>query len=121
MPIVGYKKQFKNIPFLKDDMFTINFQLKHKKNGSLTFDKNKPFDSGDYHLLIDKVFEEFTEKKYKNYDNGIMLLSICKYLVDCIPDIYCITHEDKNSVDIYYTNEIIESYNNYVDYIKENK
>ena len=121
MPIIGYKKQFDKIPFLKDDIFTINFNLKYHKNGSLEFENanDKYFDCGNYHLLIDKVFDNFDMNTYKQYDNGIMILSICKYLVDNISNIYSIVHEDKATIDTYYKEEVIESYNNYNEYRKK--
>ena len=112
MPIIGYKQQFKNIEFLKNKIFTINFKLKYNEYGSLEFDnqENSYFDSGDYRILIEKTFDEFNEQKLKEYDNGIQILSICKYLVDNIPNIYKITYESNSSIDTYYKDEIIKDY-----------
>ena len=112
MPIIGYKQQFKNIEFLKNEVFTINFKLKYNEYGSLEFDdkENSYFDSGDYRILIEKAFDEFNEQKLKEYDNGIQILSICKYLVDNIPNIYKITYESNSSIDTYYKEEIINDY-----------
>ena len=123
MPIIGYKKQFNKIPSLKEETFTINFNLKYCKNGSLVFDNknNKYFDCGDYNNLIDRVFDGFDLEVYNKYDNGIMILSICKYLVDNIPNIYSIIHEEKRMIDTYFKDEIIKSYNNYNDYKKNKK
>ena len=117
MPIIGYKQQFKNIDFLKDEIFTINFKLKYTEYGGLEFDnqENPYFDSGDYRILIEKTFDNFTKEKFKEYDNGIQILSICKYLVDKIPNIYSVTYESKSNIDTYYKDEIIN------DYLKINK
>ena len=112
MPIIGYKQQFKNIEFLKNEVFTINFKLKYNEYGALEFDdkENPYFDSGDYRNIIEKTFDEFNGQKLKEYDNGIQILSICKYLVDNIPNIYKITYESNSSIDTYYKEEIIEDY-----------
>lgn len=112
MPIIGYKQRFKNIDYLKDMEFIIKFKLKYTENGVLKFDnqENIYFDSGDYRILIEKVFDNFNEKKLREYDNGVLMLSICKYLVDNIPNIYKITYESNSSIDTYYKDEIIEDY-----------
>ena len=112
MPILGYKKNFKNIKTLSNDLFIINFNLKYTKSGSLSIkDKNiKYFDVGDFHYLIDKVFDDFDEKTLKEYDNGIYILSICKYLIDKIPGIYSIVYETNNMIDTYYKDEILKDY-----------
>ena len=117
MPIIGYKQQFKNIDFLKNQTFTINFKLKYKEHGVLEFDnqENSYFDFGDYRIIIEKTFNNFTKEKLKEYDNGILILSICKYLVDNIPNIYNITYESNSTIDTYYKDEIIN------DYLKINK
>ena len=113
MPIISYKNSFKNIESLKKCIFTISFDLQYNKYGFLDFknENNKYFDVGDYRILIEKVFEEFSEEIFTKYDNGIYILSICKYLVDKIPNIYTITYEENNMVDIYYKDEIINAYN----------
>jgi len=112
MPTIGFKQQFKNIDFLKNEVFTINFKLKYSEYGSLEFDdkENSYFDSGDYRILIEKTFNNFNIQKLEEYDNGIQILSICKYLVDNIPNIYSITYETKACIDTYYKDEIINDY-----------
>ena len=112
MPIIGYKQQFKNIPSLKNVTFTINFKLKYTEYGALEFDnkENPYFDCGDHRILIEKTFDNFNIEKLKEYDNGIQILSICKYLVDTIPNIYQVIYESKSSIDTYYKDEIIEDY-----------
>lgn len=112
MPIIGYKQQFKNIEFLKNEIFTINFKLKYTEYGALEFDnkENPYFDSGDFRIIIEKIFNDFNTQKLKEYDNGIQILSICKYLVDNVPNIYSITYESKSSIDTYYKDEIINDY-----------
>lgn len=118
MPIIGYKKQFKNIDSIKNDTFTINFKLKYTDIGSLKIEneENDYFDVGDFNILLDKVFNNFTKDKLKEYDNGIYILSICKYIVDNVPNLYSISYEDKGMIDTYYKDEIINDYNK----IKEN-
>jgi len=61
MPIIGYKKQFKNIKSISNDIFTINFDLKYTENCSLRINDEKEsyFDIGDFRILIDKVFDKF--------------------------------------------------------------
>ena len=112
MPIIGYRQQFKNIEFLKNEIFTINFKLKYTEYGALEFDnkENPYFDSGDFRIIIEKIFNDFNTQKLKEYDNGIQILSICKYLVDNVPNIYSITYESKSSIDTYYKDEIINDY-----------
>lgn len=112
MPIIGYKQKFKNISFLRDETFTIKFKLKYNEYGTLEFDdkENPYFDSVDFRNIIEKTFDEFNEQKLKEYDNGIQILSICKYLVDNIPNIYKITYESNSSIDTYYKDEIIKDY-----------
>lgn len=113
MPMLGYKRKFKNIDSLKDDTFIINFKLKYSVNGALNIDNEEEtsFDVGDYHILIDDVFDKFDHDTFKKYDNGIYLLSICKYLVDNIPNVYSIGHESDNMIDNYLKEDIIDDYN----------
>lgn len=113
MPELGFKRQFKNIKGLENKTFIINFKLDYNKQGSLKFhnDYNKHFDVGDYDILLDKVFDDFTESQFNNYDNGIFLLSVCKYIVDNIPELYSINIDSKNMIDTYYKNDIINDYN----------
>ena len=113
MPIMGYKKKFKNIKSLSDDIFTINFKLKYNGHGFLNIcdvDDNY-FDVGDFRILLDKVFDDFNENKLREYDNGVYILSICKYIVDMVPNLYSINYESKGMIDTYYKEEIIDSYN----------
>lgn len=112
MPMLGYKRKFKNIDSLKDDVFIINFDLKYSDAGALHIDNEieSPFDVGDYHIMIDDVFENFDEEVFKKYDNGIFLLSVCKYLVDNIPNVYSIGHETNSMIDSYLTEDIINDY-----------
>lgn len=119
MPLIGFKKQFKNIKTLSNDIFTINFDLKYTEIGALRInDKNDSyFDVGDFRLHIDQVFNDFTNEILKSYDIGVYILSICKYIVDSIPNLYSITYESSGMIDTYYKNEIIEDYNK----IKEHK
>lgn len=60
--------------------------------------------------MIDEVFEKFDEEVFKRYDNGIFLLSVCKYLVDNIPNVYSIGHETNSMIDSYLTEDIINDY-----------
>ena len=62
-------------------------------------------------LKLDAVFSEFTEETLKKYDNGIYILSICKYIVDKFPNLYSINYEIKGMIDTYYKQEIIDDYN----------
>lgn len=119
MPIIGFKMKFKNYEPLKNNIFTINFKLKYNNNGSLKFDniKNSYFDMGDYHILLDEVFNKFDKKIFAKYDNGILILSVCKYLIDNIPNIYSISYQDNSCIDTYLAKEIIRDYNK----IKRNK
>ena len=113
MPELGFKRQFKNIKGLENETFIINFKLDYNKQGSLKFHNgyNKHFDVGDYDILLDKVFDNFTESQFNNYDNGIYLLSVCKYIVDNIPELYSINIDSKNMIDTYYKSDIINDYN----------
>ena len=113
MPIIGYKKTFKNIKSLSEDIFTINFKLEYDEFGHLKFQDgpNDYFDVGDFRILLDNVFAAFDEKKLKEYDNGIYILSICKYIVDKVPNLYSIVYEENGMIDTYYKQEIIDAYN----------
>ena len=112
MPIIGYKQQFKNLDILGSVTFIISFKLKYSEYGALEFENQEQsyFDVGDYRIIIENIFNNFTEEKLKKYDNGVLILSICKYLIDNIPNIYTITYESKNDIDIYYKDEIINDY-----------
>ena len=113
MPVIGYKQQFNNIPCFKNITFTIKFKLKYTEIGALQFDnKDDPyFDCGDYRIHIENAANKFNEQKLKEYDIDIPILSLCKYLVDTIPNIYSITYESKSSIDTYYKDEILNDYN----------
>lgn len=113
MPIIGYKKKFKQIPGLREDIFTINFKLEYTLEGSLKIqdEENNYFDVGDFNLLLDEVFEGFDEDKCKEYDNGVYILSVCKYIVDKVPNLYSINYETLGMIDTYYKDEIIHNYN----------
>ena len=60
---------------------------------------------------IECIFDNFTEEKRKKYDNGIYILSVCKYIVDNVPNLYSINYETKGMIDTYYKQEIIDAYN----------
>lgn len=113
MPIIGFKKKFNNIQGYKNDIFTVNFDLEYNENGFLEIknEKEKYFDLGDFDILLDKVFENFTPDLLKKYDNGVYILSMCKYIVDEVPTLYSINYETKYIIDVYSKSEIIESYN----------
>lgn len=112
MPVIGYKKKFKNVKALEDDLFVVNFDLEYNSHGFLKFkNNNNHFDVGDFNIMLDRVFDNFSEEKRKIYDNGVYILSICKYIVDNIPDLYSINYETKGMIDTYYKEEIINSYN----------
>lgn len=114
MPIISFKKKFNNFTPIKEDTFIINFNLKYTKKGSLKFKgiiSSNYFDSGDYNLLLDEVLNNFNDSVFKKYDNGVFILSICKYLVDNVKNIYSICYESNDCTDIYYRNEIIKDYN----------
>ena len=123
MPIIGYKQQFKNIDILENETFIINFNLKYSDYGSLEFKNQEQsyFDVGDYRIMIEKIFNEFNKEILKEYDNGILILSICKYLVDNIPNIYNIVYESKNNIDTYYKDEIINDYLKIKNNLSQNK
>lgn len=112
MPIMGFKNKFKNIESISNDVFTINFNLKYTNLGGLRInDENESyFDIGDFRMFIDECFNKFTEENLKQYDNGVYILSICKYLVDKIPSLYSITYETKGMIDTYYKDEIVNDY-----------
>ncbi len=103
MPIIGYKRSFKNLNGYKHEIFTVNFNLEYNNHGFLKIknEQDNYFDVGDYRILIDEVFEELTEDKLKKYDNGVYILSICKYIVDKIPKLYSINYESKGMIDTY--------------------
>ena len=111
MPIIGYKMQFNKIKSIKDDTFIINFKLTYTEKGLLKLEDDAIFDIGDYRILLENVFNNFDLEKLKEYDNGIYILSICKYIVDNIPNLHSIRYETKTMIDTYYKEEIIENYN----------
>ena len=113
MPIIGYKKEFKSLNGLSNCIFTINFKVKYDENGGLKVDneENNYFDVGDYNILLDDVINAFDENEFCKYDNGIYILSVCKYIVDKVPDLYSICYESKGMIDIYFKDEIISDYN----------
>lgn len=113
MPIIGYKKKFKNIKSISDNIFIINFNLEYTECGSLKIqnEKDNYFDVGDFRILLDKVFDEFDEEIFEEYNNGVYILSVCKYIVDKVPNLYSINYETNGMVDTYYKQEIIEDYN----------
>lgn len=113
MPIIGYKKSFKNLKGYENDVFTINFNLKYNTNGFLEI-KNETedyFDAGDFEILLDEIFEKLTNDLLKEYNNGIYILSICKYIVDKVPNLYSINYESSGMIDTYLKQEIIDDYN----------
>lgn len=112
MPLIGYKRNFKNLEGYNEDQFTVNFDLEYTSHGSLIIkneDKNY-FDVGDFGILLDEVFESLTKDIIKEYDNGVYILSICKYLVDKVPQLYSINYESKGMIDTYFKNDIISDY-----------
>lgn len=113
MPIIGYKKSFKNLNGYKNDIFTVNFNLEYTNHGSLRIknENDNYFDVGDYRLLLDEVFEKITEDELRKYDNGVYILSMCKYIVDKVPKLYSINYESKGMIDTYLKQEIIDDYN----------
>lgn len=113
MPIIGYKKSFKNLKGYKQDTFTVNFNLEYNDHGFLRIknEQDNYFDVGDYRILLDEVFEKLTEDELKKYDNGVYILSMCKYIVDNVPNLYSINYESKGMVDTYLKQEIIDDYN----------
>lgn len=56
MPIVGYKKIFKQIKGVADEIFTINFNLKYNKDGFLEIkDEDSYFDVGDFRIKLASI------------------------------------------------------------------
>lgn len=112
MPIIGYKKRFKYIEGYDQDVFTVNFNLEYNEHGFLSIknEKDDYFDVGDFGILLDEVFEDFTKDKLRKYDNGVYILSMCKYIVDRVPTLYSINYESKGMVDTYLKQEIIDDY-----------
>lgn len=113
MPIIGYKKKFKNLNGYENDVFTVNFDLEYKTNGFLRIKnvENNYFDVGDFGILLDEVFEKLNKDLLKKYDNGVYILSMCKYIVDNVPNLYSINYESSGIIDIYLKQEIIDDYN----------
>lgn len=79
---------------------------------------NKYFDVGEFNILLDLIFDDFTEKTLKKYDNGIYILSVCKYIVDNVPNLYSINYDTNGLIDTYYKQEIIDIYNKIKNYQK---
>ena len=113
MPVIGYKNKFKNLKGYENDIFTVNFNLEYNEHGFLKIkdEKNNYFDVGDLRILLNEVFEKLTNNLLKQYDNGVYILSICKYIVDRVPNLYSINYESKDMIDTYLKSEIIEDYN----------
>lgn len=110
---LGFKRKFKNIDFLKDEEINIFFKLDYKDNGALKIQhvKNDYFDVDDFQLKIDEIFDGFNKEIFDEYDIGIQLLSVFKYLVDNIPNVYAISHESNGITDYYLKKDIIKDYN----------
>ena len=118
MPIIGFKKVFKHLKGVEKDIFTINFDLQYTEIGSLAV-KNESqtyFDMGDYDINLDELTEKLTEEVFESYDNGVYILSICKYIVDNVPNLYSINYESKGVVDTYFKQDIIDDYNKILNY-----
>lgn len=112
MPIIGFKNKFKNFKPLEDYLYLIKFDMKYNKTGALINKKNNiSYDVADLRLHVQNIFDAFDKEEFYQYDNGVMILSVCKYLVDNIPEIYEIEIESKNDKDIYKKEEIIKYYN----------
>ena len=113
MPIIGYKKKFKNLNGYENDVFTVNFDLEYKTNGFLRIKnvENNYFDVGDFGILLDEVFEKLNKDLLKKYDNGVYILSMCKYIVDNVPNLYSINYESSGIIYIYLKQDIIDDYN----------
>ena len=113
MPIVGYKKKFKNVEGIKNNKFIVNFKLRYSNNGALELENNDGcgFDVGDYNIILDRVFDGFNNEILNDYDNGVYILSICKYIIDNVPNVYSIVYEGNGMIDTYYKDEIINDYN----------
>ena len=122
MPIIGYKKSFNNIKSLEGNIFTINFNLEYSDYGSLHIkdEEDNYFDVGDFNILIDGIFDDFDDKKFQEYDIGIVILSNCKYVVDKIPRLHSINVESKTMIDTYLKQEIIDDYNRIKKYKDDN-
>ncbi len=113
MPIIGYKKKFKKLNGYEDDVFTVNFNLQYTSYGALEIKDavDNYFDVGDFGILLDEVFDDLDEDVINEYDNGVYVLSICKYIVDRVPNLYSINYETKGMIDTYLKQEIIDDYN----------
>lgn len=112
MPIIGYKKSFKNLKGYENDIFTVNFDLEYSEHGFLRIKNKKDnyFDVGDFGVLLNDIFEKLTNELLKEYDNGIYILSMCKYIVDKVPNLYSINYESNGMIDTYLKQEIIDDY-----------
>lgn len=112
MPIIGFKNKFKNFKPLEDYLYLIKFDMKYVKPGALVNKvDNISYDVADLRMHIESVFDSFNKDKFYEYDNGVLILSVCKYLVDNIAGIYEIEIDSKNDRDIYKREEIIKYYN----------
>ena len=113
MPILGYKTKIKNLKGNEDYEFIIKFKLKYDNRGCLNLVNHKKisFDCGDYRIKVQKVMDSIDSKVYKQYNNGIYLLSLLKYIVDKIPELDSISVISKSIEDNYEKKEIIDSYN----------
>lgn len=113
MPIIGYKKSFKNLKGYENDIFTVNFDLEYSEYGFLRIknEKDNYFDEGDFRILLDDIFEKLNNDLLKEYDNGIYILSMCKYIVDNVPNLYSINYESSGMIVTYLKQEIIDDYN----------
>ena len=70
MPIIGYKKKFKNLNGYENDVFTVNFDLEYKTNGFLRI-KN----------VENNYFDNFIMKSFKE---GLMHSPHFEHIGDCI-------------------------------------
>ena len=114
MPMLGYKTKMPHIVGLKNVEFIINFKLNYSDHGSFENRtvENHYFDVGDFHIKVDEMADDLTPEILRKYDNGIYLLSVCKFIVDKIPELYSIKVSDKNMEEEYLKDEIIDAYNN---------
>jgi len=67
------------------------------------------FDSGDYRILIEKVFSEINDQLLENYmtkNNGVYYLAILNFLVDKIPGLFSVKFVSSSDESIYYATEL---------------
>lgn len=111
MPIIGFKNKFKNFKPL-DEEYLVKFDMEYTNHGALVNkDDGIQYDIADLRISIEKVFNDFDKNKFYEYDCGIMILSVCKYLVDNIAGIYEIVVDSKECMYTYKKDEIINDYN----------